>query len=105
MPSYRTTLGQESYRFDGLAHLMAVATPERSGDQLAGIAAESAAHRVAARYALADLPLQEFLSETVVPYEARARGPNPTRARGLFWLFRAVSVLSLGFRTCSVWGL
>ena len=70
MPSYRTTLGQESYRFDELAHLMAVATPERSGDQLAGIAAESAAHRVAARYALADLPLQEFLSETVVSYEA-----------------------------------
>ena len=70
MPSYRTTLGQESYRFDGLALLMAVATPERSGDQLAGIAVESAAYRVAARYALADLPLQEFLSETVVSYEA-----------------------------------
>ena len=43
---------------------------ERSGDQLAGIAAESAAHRGVARYALADLPLQEFLSKTVVPYEA-----------------------------------
>ncbi|WP_126975962.1 ethanolamine ammonia-lyase subunit EutB [Frigidibacter oleivorans] len=69
MPSYSALLGGERYRFDGLAPLLAAATPERSGDQLAGIAAESEAQRVAARMALADLPLAEFLTETVVPYE------------------------------------
>lgn len=66
---YSTTLGGERYRFDGLARLLAAATPERSGDRLAGIAAESATQRVAARYALADLPLTAFLAEALVPYE------------------------------------
>jgi ethanolamine ammonia-lyase large subunit len=50
--------------------LLAAASPPRSGDVLAGIAAESAEQRVAARYGLADLPLAAFLSEMVVPYEA-----------------------------------
>ncbi len=48
---------------------MAKASPPRSGDQLAGIAAHSASERVAAQMALADLPLSVFLSEAVVPYE------------------------------------
>ena len=48
---------------------MAHATPLRSGDQLAGLAAETGARRVAAQMALADLPLVTFLSEAVVPYE------------------------------------
>jgi ethanolamine ammonia-lyase large subunit len=52
-----------------LKTLLARATPERSGDQLAGIAAGSAAERVAAQMALADLPLAHFLNEAVVPYE------------------------------------
>src|SRR4051812_37284751 len=57
------------YRFDDLKMLLAKATPARSGDVLAGVAAESETERVAARYALADLPLKHFLSETVIPYE------------------------------------
>jgi ethanolamine ammonia-lyase large subunit len=67
---YRATLGSETFHFDSLATLLAKATPLRSGDELAGIAADSAAQRVAARLALADLPLATFLQEAVVPYEA-----------------------------------
>ncbi|WP_108259450.1 ethanolamine ammonia-lyase subunit EutB [Mangrovicoccus ximenensis] len=69
MPVYSATAGGETFRFGSLAALMAAATPARSGDQLAGIAAETEAQRVAARYALADLPLAEFLNEALVPYE------------------------------------
>jgi ethanolamine ammonia-lyase large subunit len=67
---YRARLGSETFRFDDLAGLLAKATPARSGDELAGIAADSAAQRVAARMALADVPLATFLQEAVVPYEA-----------------------------------
>ena len=49
---------------------MAQATPLRSGDQLAGLAADTQARRVAAQWALADLPLSAFLTDAVVPYEA-----------------------------------
>src|SRR5579863_5380065 len=58
-----------SYHFADLKTLMAKATPARSGDELAGIAARSPRERVAAQMALADLPLATFLSEMVVPYE------------------------------------
>ena len=64
------SVGGTTYRFPDLASLLARATPFRSGDALAGIAAESAAERVAAQRALADLPLARFLSEAVIPYEA-----------------------------------
>jgi ethanolamine ammonia-lyase large subunit len=49
---------------------MAKASPLRSGDQLAGIAAATGEERVAAQIALADLPLTTFLHEQVVPYES-----------------------------------
>ena len=68
--AYRASLGSETYHFDNLATLLAKATPARSGDALAGIAAHSAAQRVAACCALADLPLSTFLNEAVLPYEA-----------------------------------
>ncbi|MBV5273023.1 MAG: ethanolamine ammonia-lyase subunit EutB [Lamprocystis purpurea] len=68
MPVYRHTIGTTSYRFNGLTDLLAKASPARSGDQLAGIAAVDAAERVAAQMALAELPLTTFLNETVVPY-------------------------------------
>ncbi|PZR32831.1 ethanolamine ammonia-lyase subunit EutB [Caulobacter segnis] len=55
--------------FRDLKHLLAAATPARSGDQLARVAAQSAEQRVAARYALADLPLKALLEDLVVPYE------------------------------------
>jgi ethanolamine ammonia-lyase large subunit len=67
---YRSTLGQHTWQFADLRELLAKATPERSGDQLAGIAAASAAERVAAREALADVPLSAFLHQALVPYEA-----------------------------------
>jgi ethanolamine ammonia-lyase large subunit len=66
---YRCTLGQTVYRFADLRTLLAKATPPRSGDELAGIAAKNAEERVAAQMALADLPLSTFLSEAVIPYE------------------------------------
>src|SRR5262249_12426775 len=66
---FSATLGTRRYTFPDLKTLMAKATPLRSGDQLAGIAAESGEERVAAQVALADLPLKTFLHEQVVPYE------------------------------------
>lgn len=68
--AYQHALGGETYRFDTLQQLLAVASPARSGDQLAGLAAGSDAQRVAARHALADLPLDTFLKTALVPYEA-----------------------------------
>jgi ethanolamine ammonia-lyase large subunit len=64
-----STIGSTHYTFDSLRELLAKATPLRSGDVLAGVAAKSAEERVAAQFALADLPLAHFLSEQVVPYE------------------------------------
>jgi ethanolamine ammonia-lyase large subunit len=58
------------YVFPDLKGLLAKASPARSGDRLAGIAAATAAERVAAQMALADVPLASFLSEAVVPYES-----------------------------------
>ena len=66
---YTHTVDGTTYRFASLKELLAKATPLRSGDVLAGVAAASAEERMAARMALADLPLQTFLNEAVVPYE------------------------------------
>jgi ethanolamine ammonia-lyase large subunit len=65
----RQAVGTAAYRFKDLKDLLAKASPPRSGDALAGIAASTAEERIAARMALADLPLRAFLSESVVPYE------------------------------------
>ena len=67
--AYRHTIGTATYVFDDLRGLLAKATPPRSGDRLAGIAAGSAEEMVAARIALADVPLAQFLQEAVIPYE------------------------------------
>ena len=56
--------------FDDLRSLLARATPLRSGDLLAGLAATSAAERVAAQMALAEVHLATILAEPVIPYEA-----------------------------------
>src|SRR5437868_12121860 len=66
---YRKAIDATSYVFDDLRDLLAKATPPRSGDRLAGIAADSAEQMIAARMALANVPLRQFLNETVVPYE------------------------------------
>ena len=67
---FRYSVHNQSYAFADLRTLLAKATPLRSGDQLAGVAATSAQERVAAQLALADLPLKTFLNETVIPYES-----------------------------------
>ena len=70
MHSFSHTAGLRNYGFRDLKDLLAKATPLRSGDVLAGIAAATDEERVAAQMALADLPLTAFLSQAVVPYEA-----------------------------------
>ncbi len=54
--NFRETIGARTYRFDGLAALLAKASPRRSGDELAGVAAASEEERVAAKLALAQMP-------------------------------------------------
>jgi ethanolamine ammonia-lyase large subunit len=67
--SYHHTIGRKTYRFNDLKTLLAKASPHRSGDILAGVAAENYEERIAAQIALADVPLKTFLNETVIPYE------------------------------------
>jgi ethanolamine ammonia-lyase large subunit len=67
--SFVHTLDGTRYRFRDLAELLAKASPQRSGDELAGVAAASSAERVAAQMALADVPLRAFLNDAVIPYE------------------------------------
>ena len=67
--AYQCTIGNTSYRFEDLKTLLAKASPYRSGDALAGLAAGSYEERVAAQIALADVPLKTFLQEALVPYE------------------------------------
>ena len=66
---YRQMVGRTSYVFGTLAELFAKASPPRAGDRLAGVAAESAEETVAARLALADVPLKTILAEPLIPYE------------------------------------
>lgn len=68
--TYARAVAGTTYAFDGLADVMAKASPPRSGDMLAGVAATTAQQNVAARMVLADTPLKTFLTEAVVPYEA-----------------------------------
>lgn len=67
--TYRSQLKQQTFVFNDLKTLLAKASPERSADLLAGIAATSEKERVAAQYALAEVPLQHFLQELLIPYE------------------------------------
>ena len=69
MSGFAHSVGGQTWRFDDLKDLLAKATPARSGDRLAGLAAASEPQRVAAQMALADLPLRHFLHEAVIPYE------------------------------------
>jgi ethanolamine ammonia-lyase large subunit len=93
------TVASVRYTFNSLADLLAKATPARSGDELAGIAATSAQQRVAAQMSLADLPLAHFLNEAIIPYETdeitrlildTSRTPAATAA------FASISGLTVG---------
>jgi ethanolamine ammonia-lyase large subunit len=66
---YAHTIGGRTYRFEDLKTLLAKASPARSGDYLAGIAAATDEERMAAKMALAELPLRRFRDEPVIPYE------------------------------------
>lgn len=67
--SYKSTIGFKSYSFNSLKDLMAKASPLRSGDLLAGVAAIDSEERVAAQVALSEVPLKTFLNETVIDYD------------------------------------
>jgi ethanolamine ammonia-lyase large subunit len=69
MAEFRSTIGNETYSFPNLKELLAKASPARSGDVLAGVAAENDGERVAAQTALADVPLRQLLDEPIIPYE------------------------------------
>src|ERR1700730_3402003 len=68
--SYKESVGSRTYRFADLKPLLAKASPLRSGDQLAEIAAASEEERVAAKMALARVPLSTFVNEALIPYES-----------------------------------
>src|SRR5690242_6097356 len=70
MSGYSHTVANAVYKFENLRTLLAKATPAGSGDELAGIAASSAAERVAAQMALSELPLTTFLDEPLIAYES-----------------------------------
>ena len=67
--AYSYILGQKTYNFKNLADLMAKATPKRSGDELAGVAASTAQERVVAQMKLAEVPLKTFLTQHLISYE------------------------------------
>ncbi len=69
MSTFRHIAGPVTYQFGSLAEVLAKASPPRSGDELAGCAAQSDAERAAARWVLAEVPLADFLSEEIVPYD------------------------------------
>ena len=83
LPRYHADLGGTRHVFDDLRALLAAASPARSGDMLAGVGAQSAEERVAARFALADLPLAAFLNEVVIPYEKDEVTSSCTTAKGV----------------------
>jgi ethanolamine ammonia-lyase large subunit len=67
--AYRHTVAQRVYEFADLRSLLAKASPARAADRLAEIAAQDETERVAARYALSELPLRQLLAEPLVPAE------------------------------------
>lgn len=115
--AYATTIEGTRFTFPDLRSLLAKATPERSGDQLAGLCAEGPVERLAAQIALADLPLKTFLAEELIPsdkdevsdliarrHDAAAFAPVSSLTVGAFreWLLapaadaRALAALSPG---------
>ena len=68
----RATIRGTSYRFSSVREVLAKANPPKSGDNLAGIAAEDAVERVAARAVLSQLSLRDLRENPVIPYEQDA---------------------------------
>ncbi len=70
MKTYSYMAGTQTYQFADLKTVLAKATPARSGDHLAGVAADTYAERMAARMCLAQIPLKTFLEDLIIPYES-----------------------------------
>jgi ethanolamine ammonia-lyase large subunit len=68
--NYRYSIGAQTYQFADLKAVLAKASPARSGDFLAGVAADTYAERMAARVCLAEIPLKTFLEDLIIPYES-----------------------------------
>jgi ethanolamine ammonia-lyase large subunit len=90
--AYRRNIGGTTYVFDDLKTLLARASPDRSGDRLAGLAASSGEERVAARMALADLPLTEFLDHPLVDDDAVTSLIHETHDAAAFAPVKALTV-------------
>lgn len=69
MKSYRITVSNKTYTFKNLGEVLAKASPERSGDRLAGLIAHDEEERVAAQWCLSEIPLQDFVNQPLIPYE------------------------------------
>ena len=69
MSEYKFVYGNKTYHFKDLKDLMAKATPKRSGDILAEVAAKSEEERAIAQMRLSEVPLKEFLNTALIPYE------------------------------------
>ena len=65
----KTTLLGKTYGFRDIKDVLAKANEEKTGDQLAGLAAESAQERVAAKVVLSEMTLQDLRENPAVPYE------------------------------------
>ncbi len=92
---YRHTIDATTYVFDDLRDLLAKATPPRSGDRLAGIAAASAAQMIAARIAPERLLAGVFLMDRV--FDFMQRWYDESRDRG----YGGVRVAAAAARTAS----
>lgn len=66
---YRTMLSGQMFTFDSVTEVLAKANEEKSGDILAGIAAQSALERIAAKEVLSNMLLSDLRENPVVPYE------------------------------------
>lgn len=67
--AYQINLLQKTFQFPDLKDVLAKASPARSADNLAKIAAQSQTERVAAQLCLADIPLKDFLAHPIIPPE------------------------------------
>ena len=65
---YKFSINNLNYTFKDLKEVLAKASPHRSGDALAGVAAKDNKERVSAQYVLSDIPLKEFLENPIIPY-------------------------------------
>jgi ethanolamine ammonia-lyase large subunit len=66
---YKEIFGHKTYQFNDLKTVLAKASSKKSGDELAGISANSEEERVAARFVLSRIPLSRFLVEEIIPYD------------------------------------